>query len=329
MKYKVGDKIKIKSIDWFNAQEKDSDGDIHIYSVNYNTYFTKNMSDYCSKEAEIVEVSDNCYTLDVDRGIFEWIDTMFEDTDFEQLVVGEVFNYEGHKLKVKQVNSDYDCTGCFFHKLRQEDDGICSKLTHEGKQPECSKSNRIDGNSVVFREVKDNKTMEERSVKIDIETAKKWYNGSDENLKTLALQVFSEEELTYNGLPNNWEEFCKNHHTCENDGCIDIFSYIVTCSNNHVRSSLFDKNLLPNKKYAEGILALCQLTQLRDCYRQGWVPDWSNCEDIKYSIVLQYTKIISIGKWNVQSFLSFQTSEICDKFLNNFKDLIELAKEYI
>ncbi len=166
MKYKVGDKIKIKSIDWYNHQVKDKDDDIPINSVNYNTYFTKKMSDYCSKEAEIVEVSDNCYTLDVDRGIFEWIDTMFEDTDFEQLVVGEVFNYEGHKLKVKQVNSDYDCTGCFFHKLRQEDVGICSKLAHEGKQPECSKSNRIDGNSVVFREVKDNKTMEERSVKI-------------------------------------------------------------------------------------------------------------------------------------------------------------------
>ena len=76
-------------------------------------------------------------------------------------------------------------------------------------------------------------------------------------------------------------------------------------------------------------MALCQLTQLRDCYRQGWVPDWSNCGEIKYSIVVQYTKITSIGKWNVQSFLSFQTSEICDKFLKNFKDLIELAKEYI
>ena len=35
MKYKVGDTVKIKSIDWFNAQEKDSDGDIPINSVNY------------------------------------------------------------------------------------------------------------------------------------------------------------------------------------------------------------------------------------------------------------------------------------------------------
>lgn len=65
------------------------------------------------------------------------------------------------------------------------------------------------------------------------------------------------------------------------------------------------------------------------CYRQGWVPDWNNRENIKYSIIVQYNKITSIYRRNVQSFLSFQTSEICDKFLNNFKDLIELAKEYI
>ena len=329
MKYKVGDKIKIKSIDWYNHQVKDKDDDIPINSVNYNTYFTKYMSNYCSKEAKIVEVSDNYYTLDVDRGIFEWIDAMFEDTDFEQLAVEEVFNYEGHKLKVKQVNSDYDCTGCFFHKLRQEDDGICSKLAHEGKQPECSKSNRIDGNSVIFREIKDSKTMEQRTIKVDIETAKKWYNGSDDSLKTLAKQAFSEEELTDDDLPNNWEEFCKNYHTCENDSCVGTSSNIVTCNKNNRRSSILNKNLLPNKKYAEGILALCQLTQLRDCYRQGWVPDWSNCDEIKYSIVLKYTKITSVERWYIQSFLSFQTSEICDKFLNNFKDLIELAKEYI
>ena len=30
-----------------------------------------------------------------------------------------------------------------------------------------------------------------------------------------------------------------------------------------------------------------------------------------------------------QTVLSFQTREIRDKFLNNFKDLIEQAKEYI
>ena len=326
MKYKVGDKIKIKSIDWYNHQVKDKDGDIPISSVNY-TYFTKEMSNYCGKEAKIVGVSDNYYTLDIDKGVFEWIDVMFGDTfDFEQLAIGEVFDYEGHKLKVKQECKI--CKDCYFDKQigNEKNVGSCIYLLKNNKRPLCNKGTRNDGKSVIFKEIEN---MEKRKVELDIETAKKWYNGNDNSLRTIALQAYTEDELKPNELPNTWEEFCKNYHTCENDSCIDSFSNIITYSNNHERSSLVDKNLLPNKKYAEGILALCQLTQLRDCYRQGWVPDWSNCDEIKYSIVLQYTKITSIERWNVQSFLSFQTSEICDKFLNNFKDLIELAKEYI
>ena len=328
MKYKVGDKIKIKSIDWYNHQVKDKDGDIPINSVNYNTYFTKNMSNYCSKEAKIedIRIDDNTYFLDVDKRCYEWTDEMLDENyDFKQLAVGETFDFKGHKLRVEKVQKTSSCENCFFEKLRLSNVYACTELLKGIIIPSCCYQ-RNDNNSVIFKEVTD---MEERTIKVDIDTARKWYNGSDDSLKTLAKQAFSEEELTDDGLPNTWEEFCKNYHTCENDSCIDSFSNIVTYSNNHERSSIVDKNLLPNKKYAEGILALCQLTQLRDCYRQGWKPDWSNCDEIKYSIVLQYAKISSIERWNVQSFLSFQTSEICDKFLNNFKDLIELAKEYI
>lgn len=38
--------------------------------------------------------------------------------------------------------------------------------------------------------------MEERNVKISLDTAKEWYNGDNESLKQVALQAFTEEELT-------------------------------------------------------------------------------------------------------------------------------------
>lgn len=38
--------------------------------------------------------------------------------------------------------------------------------------------------------------MEERNVKISLDTAKEWYNGDNEGLKRVALQAFTEEELT-------------------------------------------------------------------------------------------------------------------------------------
>ena len=38
--------------------------------------------------------------------------------------------------------------------------------------------------------------MEERNIKISLDTAKEWYNGDNESLKQVTLQAFTEEELT-------------------------------------------------------------------------------------------------------------------------------------
>ena len=40
--------------------------------------------------------------------------------------------------------------------------------------------------------------MEKRNLKIDLNTAKEWYKSGNKALKELALQVFTEEELTFN-----------------------------------------------------------------------------------------------------------------------------------
>ena len=38
--------------------------------------------------------------------------------------------------------------------------------------------------------------MEERNITISFDKAKEWFNSNNETLKELALQAFSEEELT-------------------------------------------------------------------------------------------------------------------------------------
>lgn len=40
--------------------------------------------------------------------------------------------------------------------------------------------------------------MEKRNLKVDLNTAKEWYKSGNEALRELALQVFTEEELTFN-----------------------------------------------------------------------------------------------------------------------------------
>jgi hypothetical protein len=52
------------------------------------------------------------------------------------------------------------------------------------------------------------KNMGERNVKISIETARKWYNGEDESLKSIALQAFSEDELTETEV-KVWDDLLK------------------------------------------------------------------------------------------------------------------------
>ena len=90
-----------------------------------------------------------------------------------------------------------------------------------------------------------------------------------------------------------------------------------------------DKNILPSKKAAEAHLALMQLEQLRDCYRQGWLPDWSNSKQCKWFICFNTDKFTVKCNFNYSQFLSFQSEEIAEKFLNNFKGFIETAGDLI
>lgn len=171
--------------------------------------------------------------------------------------------------------------------------------------------------------------MKERSIKISLERAREWYNRGGE-YKELALSAFTEKEIKEIVLPNSWEEFCEMHPV-EEDGeeyYIDVdsnTSYVYK----GVRNPEFYKNVLPSKEDAEAHLALMQLHQLRDCYRQGWLPDWSNNCQEKYCIEFSNYQY-KIFKYLISCrFLSFQSQEIAEKFFNNFKGLIETAGDLI
>lgn len=84
------------------------------------------------------------------------------------------------------------------------------------------------------------------------------------------------------------------------------------------------KNTFVTKEQAEASLALAQLSQLREVYRQGWVPDWSVNHDKHCIRFYENTPTIDLLDHS-NHFLSFQTLEIAEKFLENFKDLIKKA----
>lgn len=72
MRFKVGDRVRIKSLDWYN-ENKDEYGYINCGS---RAFFTK-MSDWCGKIVTIKEIcKTNCYHLE--EYDFDWTDEMIE-----------------------------------------------------------------------------------------------------------------------------------------------------------------------------------------------------------------------------------------------------------
>lgn len=229
--------------------------------------------------------------------------------------IGEVFECDGVKLRVEP--DVFMCRECYFNL---DFDKWCKQ--YKSIRGECQKSSRSD-RGVIFKKVED---MEERVIKLSFEKAKEFYRKGGE-FRDLALSAFTEEELTKVELPKTWEEFC-SQFKIHGEYYIDTDSSINgDCSGR--RSPIFDKNMLPSKEAAEQHLALMQLHQLRDCYRQGWEPNWlddGNKYCIIYNSVHNYS--ISINK-NTRVFLSFQSREIAQLFLDNFRNLIEEAGDLI
>ena len=144
-------------------------------------------------------------------------------------------------------------------------------------------------------------------------------------------------EIVKGELPKSWEEFCENNpiknwecFITERSKIEDFYTEdsVTIPEEKRARNVDTDKNTLPDRETAEAFLALMQLIQLRDCYRQGWTPDWNDGNN-KFSIEIIDGEITTFWDNRKSRILSFQSIEVRDEFLNNFRGLIEEAKELI
>ena len=130
-------------------------------------------------------------------------------------------------------------------------------------------------------------------------------------------------------LPKTWEEFCEQNEIKGGECYIGNTSCVVEVlkGNCFHRRKTHDRNILPNKKSAEQHLVLMQLHQLRDCYRQGWIPTLNKTS---FGIIRRIEGDLEVEKFVFSSrFLSFQYEKIAKEFLDNFRDLIEQAGDLI
>lgn len=71
--------------------------------------------------------------------------------------------------------------------------------------------------------------------------------------------------------------------------------------------------------------ALKCLVVLRDYYNKGWQPDWNECST-KYCIEQEGLDISAINHIFNSKVMAFKTTEIRDKFLEEQRELLEIAK---
>ena len=170
--------------------------------------------------------------------------------------------------------------------------------------------------------------MEARAITLTLEKAKEFYKKGGE-FRDLALSAYTEEELLGIMLPKTWEEFCDLFKIHE-EYHIDSASDIIKNEDDYYRDPLLNRNLLVSKEAANQHLALMQLHQLRDCYRQGWKPDWKDTSMPKYCIYVNKKQKFDISSfYERREFLSFQSRKLAEEFLNNFRDFILQAGDLI
>ena len=159
--------------------------------------------------------------------------------------------------------------------------------------------------------------METRQIEISLDTAKRLYEQGGE-YKDIALTAFKEHELIGDRLPKTWQEYCVKHGGVGNKIDESLGSAYT----------IINRYVFLDYKQTQAYIAKMMLHLLRDEYRQGWKPNYNIRQD-KYTIVYSNNWGLTVVIYQTPRFLSFQSREIAEEFLTNFRELIEQAGNLI
>lgn len=116
MKYKVGDKVRIKSIDWYN-ENKNRYGNIRCSDM---VYFAPNMSEFCDSIVTIKDIDIVSNAYEVEENEHYWTNNMIEENVeetslkgkfglWENKINGILFSNENYADKVElRLGDDYE-----------------------------------------------------------------------------------------------------------------------------------------------------------------------------------------------------------------------------
>ena len=235
----------------------------------------------------------------------------------EGVIVKIIHDWLGEKVRVKFDNYTCDYPACIAEDYIVEEETVFysigvpyNKLFLDFNPKGCG----------IIEEIKDifTKHQNKNNMKNLKITAPEGYeiDKTNSTFENIVFKPIKKE------LPKSWDELITiNGHCTTSDSGI-----ISTNSSATVR---VNKNIFANKEQAEASIALAQLSQLREAYRDGWKPNYKNKCQTKFTIYFREGMIETNEVYHAGYFLSFQSAEVRDLFLENFRDLIEQAKPLI
>ena len=160
--------------------------------------------------------------------------------------------------------------------------------------------------------------METRTIEISLDTAKRWYEQGGE-LRDLAIVAFGDKMLIGDRLPKTWDEYCIKHGEDGDKIKASLNTAYMT----------INKHIFSDYKQAQAHIAKMKLHLLRDDYRIGWVPEWGNIDESKFSIEMIENEFTVENYGITRHFLAFQDEKRANEFLTNFRELIKQAGDLI
>ena len=106
----------------------------------------------------------------------------------------------------------------------------------------------------------------------------------------------------------------------------EVFKYF---QNKGINYYTVNNLLAPNQEFVIAIHAFVKLLFLMNYYNEKWTPDWKpdwKEDSLKYCIESYQGRIFSDNYRHTSKVLAFKTPEIRNRFLEEQKELIEIAK---
>ena len=311
-KYKIGDRVVIRSVDWYNTHKNKNE----VVNLEDGFGIYKEKSVWCGKIMTVCRVLSDCYLMEEDGGEYYWTDTMIEKLAIEdESDMGEVSDGYHTFNELYEYRLLYNAS--MFNELAKQNlyDVHKSKRHSDGEVPFGDSNWFIVMAELPTGQISNHYEMKDWDL-FQIPEKEKANGWDGHTPKDVAerLRKFLTPQPKY---PQTYEECC---------GVLgfDLGQFHHTGTNGWYKWRLISE--------------LDRLLLCRDAYwkiagemmglGKPWIPDWNTSEP-KY--VIAYTSRGIEKQWETTycKGFAFPTEEMRDAFYENFNEEIEICKELL